>query len=155
MTVYEAYGKIWEYFKTHDSFVMQEDFSKIILISDCPSRDKATIQAALNDWVKSEVIVKQEQPVWDRKEKTSELQQIYILKKSLHSEEQQVSVHVNLAGAIMKEVNDFCEIIEDKTDWCDPSNIKNKDVLNLIHILAYYRAKYKESLGDNKPDVDK
>lgn len=146
MTVYEAYSKLWEYFKENDSYTMEDNFDKIVLISDAPSRDRATVQSALDDWVKSEVITVQKDYSWGESEKRD----IYILKKSLDSNEQSVSIHPNLAGYMMREINDFCEIIEDKTDWCDASDLTSKDVLNLLHILNFYKGKYQEEAGIKK-----
>jgi hypothetical protein len=36
-------------------------------------------------------------------------------------------------------VNDFCDLIEDKTDYCDPTAICEKDVRNLL--LIYEQTK--------------
>ena len=53
MTVFEAYGKMWEFYKENDSFILDEDYRKITLITEPPARDKAAFQAALDDWVES------------------------------------------------------------------------------------------------------
>ena len=146
MTVFEAYSKLWEYFKEEDSFTMEDNFNKIVLVTDQPNRDRATVQSALDDWVKSEVITVQKDYAWGESKKRN----IYILKKSLDSNEQSISVHPNLGGYMMREINEFCELIEDKTDWCDARELSSKDILNLIHILNFYKSKYEEGLSSKK-----
>jgi hypothetical protein len=154
MTVFEAYSKLWTYFKEHDSFVMDENFKDIVLVSEQPTRDRACMQSALDDWVKTELLVVQKgYACWEsttqedlgsneKKEKD-----VYTLKKSLDSNEQSIAIHPNLAGFLMNEINEFCELIEDKTDWCDPTSLGSKDVMNLLHILNFYKTKYREASG--------
>ena len=149
MTVFEAYGKMWEFFKEKDSFVMEEDFRKIVLITEYPSRDKAAVQCALDDWAKSGMLTRQEQVAWNKELKDNERKIIYVLKKPLDSNEQSVSVSANLAGYITREINQFCELIEDKTDWSDPTDLDQKDILNVLHILNFYKEKYREEVGED------
>jgi hypothetical protein len=144
MTVFESYSKLWKYFKENDSFTMDENFRDIIMITDQPSRDRASVQSALDDWVKSEILTVQKDYSWEE----SPPKDIYILKKSLDSNEQSISIHPNLAGFMMDEINGFCELIEDKTDWCDARNVSSKDVMNLLHILHFYKGKYREAIGE-------
>ena len=148
MTVFESYSKLWKYFKKNDSFTMDEDFSSIVLISGEPSRDRASVQSALDDWVKSEVLTVQKGYAWE----DSPPRDIYILKKSLDSNEQSIPIHSNLAGFVMDEINGFCELIEDKTDWCDARSLGSKDIMNLLHILHFYKNKYKEAMGEESED---
>jgi hypothetical protein len=152
MTVFEAYGKLWEFFKEQDSFVMEEDFRKIILISDSPTRDRGAIQAALDDWVKNDFIARQEQSLWNKELKESETKTMYILKKPLDSNEQSLSVSAQLASYMSREINNFCEIIEDKTDWSDPADLQPKDLLNVMHILNFYKEKYRQEIGMEEDD---
>jgi hypothetical protein len=147
MTVFEAYGKLWDFFKENDSFVIEEDFRKISLITETPTRDKAAVQSALDDWVESKMLHRQAQECWDKELKQNETKIIYILKKPLDSNEQSVSLSASLAGYISKEINEFCELIEDKTDWCDPTDLNQKDILNVLHILNFYKEKYQSEAG--------
>ena len=155
MTVFEAYGKLWEFFKESDSFILEEDFRKVSLITDTPARDKAAVQSALDDWVESKMLHRQVQESWNKELKDSETKVIYILKKPLDSNEQSVSIGASLAGYMSKEINEFCELIEDKTDWSDPAEINSKDVLNVLHILNFYKEKYKLEVGLSDEDKKK
>ena len=155
MTVFEAYGKLWDFFKENDSFVMEEDFRKILLISDAPTRDRAAVQSALDDWVTSKVLAREVQVAWNKELKDSEKKVIYILKKPMDSNEQSVSVNANMAGYITREINGFCELIEDKTDWSDPTDINQKDILNILHILNFYKEKYRQEIGLDDDDNGK
>ena len=151
MTVFEAYSKLWTYFKENDSFIMEDNFHDIILVSDEPARDKACIQSALDDWTKTEMLVLQKDFSW---KPDSPKKNIYTLKKSLDSNEQSIPIHPNLAGIMMNEINSFCELIEDKTDWCNPNDLGSKDIMNLLHILSFYKSKYREAIGENPLDGD-
>jgi len=146
MTVFEAYGKLWEFFKENDSFVLEEDFRKIVLVTENPSRDRAAVQSDLDDWSKGSMLDRQQLAVWDKELKASENKTIYVLKKPLDSNEQSVSVSASLAGYISKEINGFCELIEDKTDWSDPADVTPRDLLNVLHILNFYKEKYKTEM---------
>ena len=151
MTVFESYSKLWTYFKEHDSFVMEENFHDIVLVSDQPTRDRAAVQSALDDWVKTELLMLQKDFSYKGE---GEKKDIYVLKKSLDSNEQSISIHPNLAGFVMSEINGFCDLIEDKTDWCDAMNLGSKDIMNILHILNFYKTKYKEAIGaEEEKDV--
>jgi ribosome biogenesis GTPase A len=152
MTVFEAYSKLWEFFKENDSFVMEEDFRKVSLVSETPTRDRAAMQSALDDWTKNDLLTRQEQTTWNKEIKDNETKTVYVLRKPLDSNDQTVTIHSNLATYMMKEINGFCELIDDKTDLCDPSDLDSKDVLNLIHILNFYKNKYREEIG---ADIEK
>jgi len=151
MTVFEAYSKLWTFFKENDTFIMDENFKDIVMITDQPTRDRACVQSALDDWTKTDMLMLQKDYSW---KEDSKKQDVYVLKKSLDSNEQSLSIHPNLAGAIMTEVNGFCELIEDKTDWCDPTKIGTKDILNILHILSFYRNKYQEATGIEGEEKD-
>ena len=47
MTVFESTGNLYEWFSENDSFNMEEDFSKIVLVTDHPKRDRAAFLSAL------------------------------------------------------------------------------------------------------------
>ena len=147
MTVFEAYGKMWEFYKENDSFILDEDFRKITLITEHPARDKAAFQAALDDWVESKLLTRQVQTLWNKELKETETKTIYVLRKPLDQNDQSISVSAQMATYISREINNFCELIEDKTDWSDPSDITSKDVLNILHILGFYKEKYREEVG--------
>ena len=147
MTVFEAYGKLWEFFKESDSFIMEEDFRKITLITEFPARDRGAVQCALDDWCKSELLTRQQQTTWNKDLKDNETRIIYILKKPLDSNSQSIDVTAQMASYISREINAFCELIEDKSDWSDPADLNSRDVLNVLHILNFYKEKYKEEVG--------
>ena len=147
MTVFEAYSKLWDYFQENDSFIMEEDFRKVELITEFPARDRAAVQSALDSWAKDGFLTRQVQEAWCKELKTNETKVIYVLKKPIATNDQSVSVNSNMAGYITKEINNFCELIEDKTDWSDPTDISQKDILNILHILNFYKEKYREELG--------
>jgi len=147
MTVFEAYGKLWEFFKDADSFVLEEDFRKIALITESPTRDRAAVQSALDDWVESKLLTRQEQGEWNKELKNNETKIVYVLKKPMDSNEQSVNVSAQMASYMSREINDFCDLIADKTDWSDPSDITSKDLLNVMHILNFYKEKYKDEFG--------
>ena len=126
---------------------MEEDFRKIMLITEFPARDRGAVQCALDDWTDSKMLTRQQQTSWNKEIKDSETKVIYILKKPLDSNSQSVDVTAQMASYISREINNFCELIEDKSDWSDPADVSSKDILNVLHILNFYKEKYKEEIN--------
>lgn len=137
MTILEAANKLLEYFSTKDSFSMEENYKDIILISEDPDNDKITFALALEDLEKTEII----------KGHTQGKKKVYILKKPLNSYTQGVNIDGFTCNMIAKIINDFCDKIKDKKDYCDAKNINEKDIRNLIFLVSF-------NFGQQKQDLD-
>ncbi len=129
MTIYDASGKLFNWFKENDSFVMEEDFKKLILISEEKERETACVTAALNHLESIDLI---------KKEKMEE-KEIWLLCKSFKQFEQNVEISADTCAVIADIINEFCDLIDDTTDYCDASSITEKDITNLL--LIYQQTK--------------
>ena len=131
MTKFESTNLLFRWFEANDSFCLSEDFNKVVLICENKDRDTAAVLLALDNLEKMEFVSKQEV-----NEKV-----FWVLNKPFSQFPSTVEISPALSKAIAENINQFCEIINDDTDLCDPTNITEKDVQNLVHISSYFMAK--------------
>ena len=136
MTVYEATNRLFEWFQNKDSIELEEDFNSIVLISENKERELACIELALESLEKAELI----------KPKELNGKKYWILNKPWSQYESTVVINSRIAAGIAEVINEFCEIINDDTDLCDATDIKEKDIGNLL--FMYRQAK--QMLGKSK-----
>jgi len=134
MTVLDANNSLFEWFQSHDSFEMGRDLKKIIPILDDEAETIISYRLALDELENNGLIAHQ-----DYNEK-----KVYVLTKSFESYNQNPDLPSWAAKMIANEINEFCEIINDKTDMCCMSSINQKDISNLVHISQYYKSKLVE-----------
>lgn len=146
MTIQEASGKLYNWFYTHDSFCLDKDFSSIIPISDLPDRDKAALAIALKKLEGSAMLAYDQREGEDKKN-----HDYYVLERSFDSWQQSIDLGPTTARFVANELNSFCDMIDDKTDWCDVTDLTEKDVRNLVHIINFYKNKQE----DEAPPADK
>jgi hypothetical protein len=136
MTIDDVRNALWSWFESNDSFEIERDGSKLLLLTDGEMDEKqAGIKCALADFAESGVVKKCE-----HKEKT-----YYILTKSIDMYEQSVSLNFVTARQLALTVNNFCEVIGDKTDWVDRESVQEKDVRSLIAIINILEEKLKDA----------
>ena len=128
MTIFDACGKLFEWFQTHNTFELDANFKDFFMISEDADKDKAILTAALNDLCKMEVIVQQE----------IHGKTFFILRKPLESMDKDVKIPHTLAMQMGETINRFCDKIEDQRDACEWSSITEKDLVNLVNIIHYY-----------------
>ena len=129
MTVTDCTNSLFLWFQNNDSFEINEDFNKVILLSEDKGRDSAALELALERLETAELIKSKE--IGEKK--------YWILNKSFNNFESTVSIDATLSSEIAEDINQFCEIIGDDTDKCDSSNITSKDIQNLL--FMYRQAK--------------
>ena len=129
MTVTDCTNSLFLWFQENDSFEIEEDFNKVILLSEDKDRDSAALEIALERLETAELI----------KSKSLNEKKYWILNKSFNNFESTVSIDATLSREIAEDINQFCEIIGDDTDQCDSSNITTKDIQNLL--FMYRQAK--------------
>lgn len=129
MTVTDCTNSLFLWFQENDSFEIEEDFNKVILLSEDKGRDSAALEIALERLETAELI----------KSKSVGEKKYWILNKSFNNFESTVSIDATLSREIAEDINQFCEIIGDDTDQCDSSNITPKDIKNLL--FMYRQAK--------------
>ena len=135
MNVLEASNKLFEWFSENDSVNVERDFLKILPEEKKSTENVACLSAALQDFEKSE-LVKCNNDYW-------------ILKKPFSSFEQSVKISPQLALSIAHLVNGFCEVVGNDLDYCDASDITEKDINNVIVISTHLLDAQTKSILDS------
>ena len=143
MTILEASAHLYKWFNENDSFSIEKDFIKIVTITEEPNRDKVAFKCALKQLKKMKMIRSEFSP--------DDHIQYWILNKSFVSYEQNVTISPDLAITISDIINKFCEATNNDTDLCDPINVEEKDIKNLIYIANMLVTDKKEF--DSGPDI--
>jgi len=123
MNVLEASNSLFEWFSENDSVNIERDFSKILPEEKKSAESVACLSAALQDFENSELI-KCNNDYW-------------ILKKPFSSFEQSVKISPTLALSVAHLINGFCEVVGNDLDYCDASDITEKDINNTIIIATH------------------
>jgi hypothetical protein len=123
VTVQDANLIMYEWFSKSNSFT-EKELIKILKISESPDEDKAAIMASLvefekNGWVKKVLFGNKN---------------YWILNKPFTAFEQSVAVSAPTAQAIAEMINKTCEILNLEKEKCDPTNLTDKDLRNLVSI---------------------
>ena len=129
MTVLDAQNLLYEWFGSNDSFEINKDIRKVLPIMENEEETIAAFRLALEELARNNLVSPQE--YGDKK--------YYILAKSYESYVQTVELSTFTTKWLATEINEFCAMIEDQTDQCTLSNINDKDVRNLVHIIQYYK----------------
>lgn len=138
MTILDAYNNLNEYFNENHTLHLNSDFKKIVKISVTEERDKAAILAALTEMEKTGFIKKA-----DFNNET-----YWVLFKPLENFSQEVELNYLLAAGISSVINKVCEGLGNDSDRCDPKNITEKDIKNLIFLAS------KVSIDSLKNELD-
>ena len=125
MTVLETTSKLFKFFSENDYFETGEHFKEVVLISEDKELEAATLETGLDGLVDMDVIIKKES-----KNKT-----YWILKKPLSYYEQKVEVAPTTALHIATVLNDICRRVGNVDDLCDPLNICDRDLDNLVTFI--------------------
>ena len=129
MTVLDASNSLVEWFLKNDSFCIEEDFNKIVLISENKERETAAVHAGLDRLVQLKLISKHE--VYEK--------EYWILAKPIEQYEQEVEINASLAKDIADVINQFCDQIDDQLDRCDSTNLSPKDIKNILLLCTHYK----------------
>lgn len=126
MTVSEARGALFGWFEKQDSFCLERDYSKLLLITDTSDEEKkAGILGALEDFIETGFVKKAEY----------EGVAYYILSKPFSAFDQHITINAQTAQMVSRSINNFCQVMGDKRDWCDVNNVSERDVINLTNII--------------------
>jgi hypothetical protein len=125
MTIIEASGHLYTWFSENDSFSIEKDFMKVIPITESPKRDRIAFKCALEGFEENDIL---------KSGIDEDGVKHWILKKSFASFSQSVSLAPELALTISDVINKFREMLNMEDDYCDPTNIEEKDIANLIYI---------------------
>lgn len=142
MNILESSLKLYEWFSSNDSFCLEEDFLKLVIVSSDEERDKASLLCSLKNLEKYEIIQRQE--VDYKKEKKP----IWILERPLQSMPQKIEIDYDLALSIAHVVNDAAEKYNVKESVCDAGNITADNLKDLL-VLAGINLKSEEELDND------
>ena len=134
MTIADAVNKLFVFFMDNDSFELERDFIKVMLVSDNEEEDRAILLASIQQLKENELIRSQRY-----KGKT-----YHILSNKIQSYEQTIPVGGVCALMMSTEINEMCDALGDVRDYCDPTKIGEKDIINLINIIKIYRNQKEE-----------
>jgi len=125
MTIQEAVSHLIEHFNSNDSFDIKKDLTSLAVI--CPSKEekKEVFELALKELEQKDVLRKG-QDKW------------YLL-KPLDSFVQEVSISPRTCSEISNVINAFCESLDDFKDYCDPLEVSERDVFNLVLIVKHLK----------------
>jgi hypothetical protein len=126
MTVLEASIKLYEWFLVNDSFSdTGKDFIKLMEISDTPDEDKAAYYCALKELLDQKMISLHD---------GGEDQRVWVLQRDLSQCDQEIKINYLTAMQLSHVVNTFCEVMDNKQNKCNPSQISEEDIRSLIFI---------------------
>ena len=135
MTIQDIRVKFFRWFEENNSFEINRDYLKFMPIVEDPSETRAAVIESLKDLEEYKLVRKCEGT--DKGEKRD----YYVLVKSMASYEQSVSLGSPTATYVAATINNFCDFINDHRDVADPAEIKEKDIQNLVHIIAMLEKK--------------
>ena len=136
MTVLEGSNKLFEWFSVNQKFNFDEDMEN--LIPNAEKADKAAIKCALEEFEKLEIV------------RGTEIKNDYywVLNKNFESFGQDVKLSPKTAMMVSQLINSFCEVLNVKDDECDPKEISEHDINNLL-LICYH---FINEVGDEEQD---
>ena len=141
MNILESSLKLYDWFNLNDSFCLEEDFIKLIIVSDNEERDKASLLSALNNLEKYEIIQSQEINC------NEEIKKIWTLESPLESVPQKIEIDYALAMSIAHVINEAAEKFRVKESVCDAGNITADNLKDLV-VLGGMNIKSEEELDN-------
>ena len=125
---------VFTWFETNDNFEITRDLRKIKPIFEDEEATLTTFKIALEKLEEMQLLASKDYA--DKK--------YYILEKSMDAFQQSVDVGPFTAKYVSTEINEFCNLVEDNSDACQTSNITEKDIRNLVHIVLFYKQRVLE-----------
>jgi hypothetical protein len=138
-TIVEYVVLLLNYFENNSIFELS-NYRQLLGITDKdPDQEKTMVLLALQELEKNDVI----------RSLVNKKNQIWALFKPLSSVNQNLDIGYSLASKIAETINYYCHEFKTMTDFCDPKNIKEKDILNLLVVINYLRTKNNGSQQTN------
>jgi hypothetical protein len=148
MTIQDASNELFAWFEKEDSFEINRDIKKIVPIFDVGQEEEVTIafRIALEKLEEAQLVASKD---YDDKK-------YYVLEKHMDAFQQSIELGPWTAKFLAGEINEFCQLVDDSTDLCQTSSIQEKDIRNLVHIVAFYKQKVleKEQIISGEPSID-
>lgn len=126
MTIIDAYGLLNEYFNSNTSFNLNKNMRSVILVSEDEELSKAALLCALCEMEKAGIL------------RSCEIggEKYWVLYRSLEAFPQTIEINGLVAAGIASVINDMCSSLEAESEKCDPRNVTEKDLKNLIYMAS-------------------
>ena len=147
MNISDCSDKLLAWFRENKAVFTMKKSSEILdpIVEDTEERD-AVVRGALDSLEEYKLI----------KKVTHENRDLWVLEKRIEAYKQTVELNETLCMAISNEINEFCDMINDHSDYCQSTDIKEKDIKNLLIMYSHFKntlAK-KEEEEENENDID-
>ena len=125
MTVIEATMKLIDWFQKNHSFSLNKNFKEIVFISEDEDADLAAVLCGLKKLEKLNMLSQERINGND----------IFVLEKPMESVDQTITITAPVSKRIAEIINKVVEDEDAKEDFCDFTNLKERDIKNLIFII--------------------
>jgi hypothetical protein len=122
MTISNAQATLFAFFTQNDVFSMREDFSRTFLPIGDENVIKKIVEKAMEEYEKNGLVSRLSDDHW-------------VLTKSLSQYNQAVEIDGHVANAISELLNKYCEQFQDEENLCNPLNIIERDIINLLKLI--------------------
>ncbi|MAF23993.1 hypothetical protein CL634_00185 [bacterium] len=113
---------------------MEDNFQALVLVTIEKDNDRAAVLCALESLEKYEIIKCAEVEV----EEEAKNKKIWTLLRPLESMPQNLELPQDLAGMMATVINEFSTAIGRRDSYCDPTQITQENVRDLIFITNFY-----------------
>jgi len=126
MTIIDAYQLLNEYFSSNTVFTLKKNRKDLVVISEDEDSENAALVCALIEMEKGGVV------------RSSEVggEKYWVLYKSLESFSQTIEISAFVAAGISSVINTVCDNLGTDSEKCDPKDISEKDLKNLIYMAS-------------------
>jgi hypothetical protein len=126
MTIIDGYQLLNEFFNSKTVFNLKNNKKDLIVVEEDEEVKNACLICSLNEMEKAGIL------------RSCEVngEKYWILYKSLESFTQTVEINSLVAAAIASVINDMCGELGADSEKCDPRNINEKDLKNLIYMAS-------------------
>lgn len=146
MTILEIKNLIFKYFTENDTLVLPDNFNKIILISENPEMDLASLKESLKSYVELG-LVKSVEFEDNKKKKVA-----YVLEKPLQNYEQSVVISGEIGLYIAQILNDVKD--QDGHNVVNPLSITQENIESMIILITQLLKEYKKNQEKSGAELD-
>ena len=126
MTVVEATTLLIGWFREKDFFTIENDFIKIVSLTEEPEADRACVLSALDGLREHGILAKS----------TVGEKSFYTLNKPIESFDQTLEIDLPTANLVAETLNDLCYRLDGFAKNADPTELKVEDLRNLAGIVG-------------------
>jgi len=141
MTIIEANNLLIDFFCERDTFELDRDFKKAVLITENEEQDKATLSAALQTLETEGIVMKASTPSLSTKKLNKTF---WVLVKPFNTISQTLQISAMTGVHMAKILNAAIQGSTSNTELCNPSRVTEKDINNLLLLCLTYSKEIQE-----------